>query len=86
MKAEEIRSMQAPLKESYREKPETALQLAARLCSHAQPEQILVSSVVAELCIGKQLTFTALGEVPLKGFENPVRIHAVDWTNESGQS
>ena len=64
----------------------STVQLAARLCAHAQPEQILVSNVVAELCMGKQLTFTALGEVPLKGFEHPVRIHAVDWTNESGQS
>jgi len=56
----------------------TTVQLAARLCSHAEPDQILVSSVVAELCMGKGLTFRALGEVPLKGFEHPVRIHAVE--------
>jgi class 3 adenylate cyclase len=31
----------------------STVQLAARLCSHAQPEQSLVSNVVAELCIGK---------------------------------
>ena len=35
----------------------STVQLAARLCSHAQPEQSLVSNVVAELCIGKGLAF-----------------------------
>jgi class 3 adenylate cyclase len=39
------------------------VQLAARLCSHAQPEQILVSNVVAELCLGKSLPFKDLGDV-----------------------
>lgn len=55
----------------------STVQLAARLCSHAQPEQSLVSNVVAELCIGKGLSFQDLGEVPLKGFDRPVRVHAV---------
>jgi class 3 adenylate cyclase len=53
------------------------VQLAARLCGHAQPDQSLVSNVVAELCIGKGLTFHDLGEVALKGFDRPVRVHAV---------
>jgi class 3 adenylate cyclase len=56
------------------------VQLAARLCSHADAEQILVSNVVAELCQGKVLAFEDLGEITLKGFEQPVRAHAVDWT------
>src|SRR5437016_11912306 len=55
------------------------VQLAARLCSHAQAEQILVSNVVAELCEGKALPFEDLGEVALKGFDQPVRAHAVNW-------
>ncbi len=59
------------------------VQLAARLCSHAEPEQILVSNVVAELCEGKVLPFQALGEVALKGFDHPVRIHAVSWADQS---
>ena len=59
------------------------IQLAARLCSHAQPKEILVSNVVAELCIGKGLKFRALGEVPLKGFDRPVQIHAVEWPSEA---
>jgi class 3 adenylate cyclase len=53
------------------------VQLAARLCAHAEPRQSLVSNVVAELCIGKGLTFQDLGEVSLKGFDRPVRVHAV---------
>src|SRR5207302_9626756 len=57
----------------------STVQLAARLCSHAQPEQIVVSSVVADLCIGKGLVFRSLGEVPLKGFDRPTYPHAVAW-------
>ncbi len=56
----------------------STVQLAARLCSHAEPDQILVFDVVAELCMGKGLTFRPLGEVLLKGFGLPVRIHAVE--------
>jgi class 3 adenylate cyclase len=58
------------------------VQLAARLCAHAQPEEILVSNVVAELCVGKQLPFQELGEISFKGFDHPVRTHAVVWANE----
>jgi class 3 adenylate cyclase len=57
----------------------STVQLAARLCSHAEPEQIVVSSVVADLCIGKGLVFRSLGEVPLKGFDRPIHAHAVEW-------
>jgi class 3 adenylate cyclase len=57
----------------------STVQLAARLCAHAQPEQILVSSAIAELCIGKGLLFEDLGEVTLKGFGSPVRAHAAAW-------
>jgi class 3 adenylate cyclase len=56
------------------------VQLAARLCSHAQPEQILVSNVVAELCLGKGLSFKELGNVFLKGFSRPIRVHVVEWS------
>ncbi len=57
----------------------TTVQLAARLCAHAQPEQILVSNAIAELCLGKGLLFEDLGEVSLKGFGSPVRAHAAAW-------
>jgi class 3 adenylate cyclase len=55
----------------------STVQLASRLCSSAEPDQCLVSNVVAELCIGKGLAFEDLGEVTLKGFDRPVRVHAV---------
>jgi class 3 adenylate cyclase len=55
----------------------STVQLAARLCAHAEPEQSLVSGLVAELCVGKGLAFRDLGEVSLKGFDRPVRVHAI---------
>jgi len=55
------------------------VQLASRLCAHAQPEQILVSNAIAELCLGKGLLFEDLGDVVLKGFGYPVRAHAAAW-------
>ena len=57
----------------------STVQLAARLCAHAQPEQILVTNAIAELCLGKGLSFEDLGEVSLKGFGHPVRAHAATW-------
>jgi class 3 adenylate cyclase len=57
----------------------STVQLAARLCAHAHPEQILVSNAIAELCIGKGLSFEDVGEVTLKGFDSPVRAHAAAW-------
>lgn len=55
----------------------STVQLAARLCAHADPEQILVSNAVAELCIGKSLTFRDVGALSLKGFDQPVHAHVV---------
>ncbi len=55
----------------------STVQLAARLCSHAAPGQILVSNAVAELCIGKALPLQDMGTVALKGFDQPMRAHAV---------
>ena len=63
----------------------STVQLAARLCVHAQPEQVLVSNVVAELCIGKVLHFQDLGEVLLKGFDRSIRVHAVEWSSETAR-
>lgn len=57
----------------------STVQLAARLCAHARPEQILVTNAISELCLGKGLLFEDLGEVTLKGFGSPVRAHAAAW-------
>ncbi len=56
----------------------STVQLAARLCAKAEPGQILVSNVVAELCLGKEVSFQDLGEVSLKGFDRPIRVRAVE--------
>jgi class 3 adenylate cyclase len=55
------------------------VQLAARLCARAEPEQILVSHGVVELCLGKKFRFEEAGELSLKGFAQPIRAHAVMW-------
>lgn len=57
----------------------TAVQLAARICAHAEPGQILVPIVVRELAPGKKFLFTDLGETVLRGFEDPVRLYEVRW-------
>jgi class 3 adenylate cyclase len=54
----------------------STVQLAARLCAHAAPGQTLVSTPVAEACAPKGLRFLDIGDVVLKGFEQPVRAHA----------
>ncbi len=45
----------------------STVQLAARLCAQAEPGQILVSNVVADLCIGKSLKFSEAGEIAAQG-------------------
>jgi len=55
----------------------STVQLAARLCARADPGQTLVSTAVTELCAGTGLRFQDIGDVVLKGFERPVRAHAV---------
>jgi class 3 adenylate cyclase len=56
-----------------------AVQQAARVCAHADPDCTLVSNVVRDLCIGKQLPFLDRGEAALKGFQDPVRVYEVPW-------
>jgi class 3 adenylate cyclase len=56
-----------------------AVQLAARLCAHAEPAQILVAKVVFDQCEGEKLSFLDLGEVTPKGFDQPVRVYELSW-------
>ena len=62
----------------------STVQLAARLCAHADPEQILMSNAVAELCIGKTLPLTDVGRVTLKGFDQPVHVHSIAFAPKTG--
>jgi class 3 adenylate cyclase len=54
------------------------VQLAARLCAQAEPGQTLVSNVVADLCIGKNLKFLDTVECQLKGFAEPIHARPVE--------
>jgi len=58
----------------------STVQLAARLCGQAEPGQILVSQVIADLCIGKNLRFSDAGHCHLKGFDGPIPTRAVELT------
>jgi class 3 adenylate cyclase len=61
----------------------TAVQLARRVCDHADPGQILVSNVVRELAAGKGFLFSDHGDVDLRGFEDPVRLYEVRWQEDA---
>jgi class 3 adenylate cyclase len=56
------------------------VQLASRLCDRAQADQILVSSVVRELCLGKKLPFKDQRKRALKGFDRPMHVYEVEWS------
>jgi class 3 adenylate cyclase/pimeloyl-ACP methyl ester carboxylesterase len=61
----------------------SSVQLAARVCAKAEAGQILVSNVVRELAMGKGFLFSDIGDVVLKGFEDPVRLYEVPWRDAS---
>jgi class 3 adenylate cyclase/pimeloyl-ACP methyl ester carboxylesterase len=60
----------------------TAVQLAARICAHAEPGEILAPIVVRELAAGKAFLFADRGDAVLRGFEDPVRLFEVRWREE----
>lgn len=57
----------------------STINLTSRICDYAQPGQILASRVVRELCVGKGVSFTPLGPVDLKGFDEAIEIEAIEW-------
>ncbi len=60
----------------------TSVDLARRVCDHAEPGQILASNVVRELAEGKDFLFSDIGDVVPKGFEEPVRLYEVRWEED----
>jgi len=56
-----------------------AVQLAARICAHAEPGQILVAQLVRDQCQGGEFPFSDLGEITLKGIDRAVRVYQVIW-------
>jgi len=57
----------------------TAVQLAARVCAHAEPGQVLLPEGVRHLVAGKRFLFADIGEIALRGFEDPVRLFELRW-------
>jgi class 3 adenylate cyclase len=53
--------------------------LAARIASKARGGQVLVSNVVRDLVAGKSFLFSDLGDVEMRGFEDPIRLHELRW-------
>jgi class 3 adenylate cyclase len=59
-----------------------AVIMARRICDAAEPGCIFTSNVIRELAIGKKFTFRDRGEAQLKGFDEPIRLHELNWRGE----
>ena len=57
----------------------TTVQLARRICDHAEPGDVVVSDVVRQLAAGKGFLFADAGASALKGFDEPVRLYSLRW-------
>ena len=57
----------------------SAVQLAARICAHAEPDHILVAQIVRDECPAQGYPFVDLGDITIKGFDRPMRVHEVKW-------
>ena len=55
----------------------STVNLAARLCAHAEPGKVLVTNGIAELCLGKGMKFADIREANLKGFDEAIRTREV---------
>ena len=55
------------------------VQLAARLCSRADPGGILVAGTVHDLALGKDFVFRSRGRLRLKGFDSAMAAFEVVW-------
>ena len=55
------------------------VQLAARLCAHAKPDQILATKDVLEHYDGEISLFSHLGLVRPKGFDQAIPVYEVHW-------
>jgi class 3 adenylate cyclase len=54
---------------------------AARIGAHAAGGQVLVSDVVRQLAAGKGFAFDDLGDLDLKGMDEPVRVWELAWAD-----
>ncbi|NKB58255.1 MAG: hypothetical protein GKS00_18165 [Alphaproteobacteria bacterium] len=57
----------------------TPVQMAARVLSKAEGDEIAVSNLVHEMCMGKDYGFSKKGDYELKGFAEPIPIFLLEW-------
>ena len=57
----------------------SAVQLAARICSHTEPDRILAAQIIRDECPSHQSVFVDLGEIIPKGFDSPIQVHEIVW-------
>ncbi len=60
----------------------TTVIAAARIGAQAHGGEILVADVVRQLVAGKGFSFADRGEVLLRGFDDPIRLHEVRWQQD----
>ena len=57
----------------------SAVQLAARICAHTDPDHILVAQIVRDECPSHKYIFIDLGDITPKGFDAPITVHEIKW-------
>ena len=57
----------------------TAVNLAARVVDRAAAGEVLVTDTVRQIAVGRTRSFSALGEVELKGIPEPIGLHRFEW-------
>ncbi len=55
-----------------------AVQTAKRICDYCKPNEILASNVIHDLCLGREIQFSEIGKVSLKGLDQPSRLYKVN--------
>ena len=57
------------------------MQLAARLCSHARPDQILTTEEMVERSAIEKSHFLSRGTITPKGFDYAIEVYEVPWND-----
>jgi class 3 adenylate cyclase len=57
----------------------SSVQMAARVCASARPDQILAIQLVKENCTQKQYEFFPVGDKQFKGFNDPTSLYEIPW-------
>jgi len=56
-----------------------AVQLAARICAHSEPDRVLVGEMVRDGYAAGPCSFRDVGEITPKGFDDAMRVYEVRW-------